>query len=99
MGRTRRQTTTVARNRTGPGLLSQNEPTAISACPDSPLTGAQLPIFNLPFGRVFTVHFSSELVNWSVLTNAAIGRTKPAFLINDPFATNHSSGFYSISLH
>ncbi len=65
----------------------------------SPVTGAFLPIFNLPFGRIFTLHFSSNLVNWSVLTNAAIGRAKPALRINDPSATNFPNGFYSISIH
>jgi hypothetical protein len=61
-------------------------------------TGAQLPIFDLPFGRIIGVRFSSDLVNWSLLTNFFLSRNAPSLLFSDPAATNYSRGFYSISL-
>jgi hypothetical protein len=62
----------------------------------SPLTGAQLPIFDLPFGRIISIQSSSDLVNWSLLTNFFLSRNTPSLLISDPSTTNHSQGFYSI---
>jgi hypothetical protein len=64
----------------------------------SPLTGAQLPIFDLPFGRVISIQFSSDLVNWSLLINFFLSRNTPSMLLSNPAATNHAQGFYSISL-
>lgn len=64
----------------------------------SPFTGAQFPVLNLPFGRIISVHFSSDLANWSLLTNFFLSRKTPSVLINDLTATNHSRGFYSLGL-
>lgn len=64
----------------------------------SPLTGAQFSIFDLPFGRIIKVQFSSDLLNWTTLTNFILGRNKPGFTFSDPSATNYAQGFYSIGL-
>ncbi len=64
----------------------------------SPLTGAQLPIMDLPFGRIISVQFSSDLANWSPLTNFFLSRNAPGLMVSDPSATNRSRGFYSIGL-
>jgi hypothetical protein len=64
----------------------------------SPQTGAQFPIFDLPFGRIISVRFSSDLLKWTLLTNFFLDRDMPSVMFSDPSATTYSQGFYSIGL-